>query len=90
MRTLTLLLLVGCGTPAAGTFTCGGKSVQTVSASAVCDGVIDCWGGQDERQADCATEVAYCDQPEPQAVLAAQVCDGTDDCNDGFDESACD
>ena len=62
---------------------------MSVPRSAVCDGVIDCWGGQDERGDDCATALAYCDQPEPQAILAAAVCDGADDCTDGTDEADC-
>jgi hypothetical protein len=78
-----LLMLAGC------TFECGGKALETVPSSAVCDGVIDCWGGQDERTDGCATELAFCDQPEPEAILADQVCDGVEDCSDGADEAAC-
>ena len=81
---LVLLSLVACESR----FECGGKALTMIDGSRVCDGVIDCWGGQDERQ-DCATDLFYCDQPEPQAVLAAVVCDGTPDCSDGWDEAAC-
>lgn len=70
------------------TFECGGKALATVRTDQVCDGIVDCWGGQDER-GECTTELFYCDQPEPQAVLMAVVCDGTDDCPSGVDEADC-
>ncbi|MCB9675442.1 MAG: hypothetical protein H6737_10025 [Alphaproteobacteria bacterium] len=82
---MLLFALLACSTR----FECGGKAEATVPGDLVCDGVVDCWGGQDERGDDCATELFYCDQPEPQAVLAGLVCDGVDDCNDGFDEASC-
>jgi hypothetical protein len=84
---LGCLLAAACGGEA---FECGGKVLGVfVPASAVCDGRIDCWGGQDERQDGCTTALSFCDQPEPQAVLASVVCDGTADCDDGFDEASC-
>ena len=83
-RLLVLVLLAGCATD----FECGGKALASVSADKVCDGVVDCWGGQDER-GDCATELFFCDQPEPQAVLATAVCDGISDCGDDADEADC-
>lgn len=86
MVLLTALMLAGCGD---GGFECGGKALETVPTTAVCDGVVDCWGGQDERVEDCATSLFFCDQPEPEAVLASLVCDGTEDCGDGFDEVGC-
>ncbi|MEO0603360.1 MAG: hypothetical protein AAF211_18115 [Myxococcota bacterium] len=79
-----MVLLLGCER-----HECGGKVLESVPGSAVCDGVVDCWGGSDERVDGCETELAWCDQPEPQAVLAQRVCDGTEDCNDGADEVAC-
>jgi hypothetical protein len=82
------LLLTSCGTPP-GPFECGGKALTTVPSTAVCDGVIDCWGGQDERADTCATELFYCDQPEPEAILADRVCDDQEDCGDGADEADC-
>lgn len=89
MRPLLLLplLLVACET---GPFPCGGKSEDTVPRAAVCDGVVDCWGGQDERVDGCTTALSFCDQPEPQAILATRVCDGSEDCPGGLDEQACD
>lgn len=77
---IALVWLGACG--GTSDFECGGKALEIVPLSAVCDGVIDCWGGQDERADGCATELASCDQPEPRAVLASQVCDGIDDCGD--------
>jgi hypothetical protein len=79
------LALAGCSQD----FQCGGKAEAFVSADVVCDGVIDCWGGQDERGDDCATELFFCDQPEPQAILASLVCNGVQDCGDGYDEAHC-
>lgn len=87
MSAILLLALFACDMGPQ-TFDCGGKAPQQIDGSLVCDGVIDCWGGQDERE-DCATELFYCDQPEPQAVLADVVCDGTPDCSDGWDEAGC-
>ena len=89
MRTIALLGLVACASQDPTSFPCGGKALDTVPEAAVCDGVVDCWGGQDERTEGCTTELAYCEQPEPQAILASQVCDGTRDCDDEADESAC-
>ena len=74
------LLLVGCSTPV-GAFECGGKALQTGSRGAVCDGVVDCWGGQDEAVADCATDLFYCTESvESEAILGDRVCDGVKDC----------
>ncbi|MFH1468668.1 MAG: hypothetical protein ABIO70_30035 [Pseudomonadota bacterium] len=78
-----ILLLAGC------TFECGGKALETIPASAVCDGVIDCWGGQDERTDGCTTELVFCDDIEPEAILAEQRCDGVEDCSQGEDEAEC-
>lgn len=80
------LLLIGCPDD---TFECSGKAPTTVPADAVCDGVVDCWQGQDESDEDCPTELFYCDQIEAQAILAEQVCDGVDDCGVGADEVDC-
>ena len=88
MFTVWVLSLLSCGGPLGG-FECGGKALETVSASAVCDGVIDCWGGQDERQDDCETALFYCDDPEPQAITASSACDGVEDCSSGVDEADC-
>lgn len=82
---LCAIVLTGC----AEQFECGGKAVATVPQSVVCDGVVDCWGGQDERADDCATELFFCGQPEPEAILGALECDGVEDCGDGFDEVDC-
>ena len=89
MRLLPLFLLIGCVGPLE-RFECGGKAIVTVPASRVCDGAIDCWGGQDERQDGCATELFFCDDPEPQALLAEAECDGVEDCSSGIDEQSCD
>ncbi len=78
-------LLVGCAQP----FECGGKAMHTIPGTAVCDGVVDCWGGQDERVDGCTTALAFCSQPEPQAILAGRVCDDVEDCGDGADEADC-
>ncbi|MBN2799802.1 MAG: LDL receptor domain-containing protein [Deltaproteobacteria bacterium] len=81
---LTLIfLLAGCG------FECGGEALDTVPGAAVCDGAVDCWGGQDERTEGCETALFFCDQPEPQAIEASQRCDGVEDCGDGADELGC-
>ena len=88
MRLLLTCFLLSCGASSQ-PFECGGKDLATVPATAVCDGVVDCWSGQDERE-PCATELFYCDQPEPEAILASKACDGTVDCGDGFDEANCD
>ena len=87
MRALLLLplALVAC----TNTFECGGKAPQSISQDRVCDGVVDCWGGQDESQAGCDTLVAWCGQPEPEAILASSICDGVEDCGDGLDEVDC-
>jgi hypothetical protein len=85
------VLLFACGA-GSGDFECGGKTLDTVPQDAVCDGVIDCWHGQDETTADCATAVSYCDGPgETEAILESQVCDGEFDCSgdEGFDEADC-
>lgn len=84
MFLIVTLLLAGCAP-----FECGGKALETVPASAVCDGVIDCWGGQDERTEGCTTELSFCGDPEPEAILNEQVCDGVEDCAQGEDEVAC-
>lgn len=83
--TMVVAVVAGCE----GSFECGGKALQNVPGSAECDGVVDCWGGQDERQDGCATELFFCDDPEPQAILAGQACDGTDDCGSAVDEASC-
>ncbi len=80
-----------CGCSSVGQFECGGKALTTVPNSAVCDGVVDCWGGQDERDDDCATETFFCEEStESEVILADQVCDGVEDCSGGIDESDCD
>ena len=90
MTVLFIVLFSACQGPLPGQFACGNRTLDTVPNSQVCDGVVDCWGGQDERGDDCATQVFYCDQSgESQVILLALECDGVNDCDDDFDEANC-
>jgi len=63
-----------------GSLTCPSGAV--VASSAICDGVDNCVGGEDEQ--DCAEPVSDC------RIDFYSVCDGYDDCEDGSDEVDCD
>ncbi|XP_056380093.1 transmembrane protease serine 6 isoform X2 [Hyla sarda] len=52
----------------------------------LCDGVVDCPNGLDERNCVCPAQYQC---PEGQCIPAAQICDGNKDCVNGTDEENC-
>ncbi|XP_050504150.1 sortilin-related receptor-like isoform X5 [Diabrotica virgifera virgifera] len=64
-----------------------------ILASWVCDGDVDCTGGEDEKDCDtsvnCSRSEFKC-QTDGRCIPATAVCDGHVDCSDKTDELSCD
>lgn len=57
------------------------------STDILCDGVVDCFGGEDESDAHCADLFTCADGS---TIQQSWVCDNIADCPDGEDEADCD
>ncbi|XP_077983008.1 uncharacterized protein LOC144437852 [Glandiceps talaboti] len=77
----------------------GDKMPACVIGSYICDSIIDCQSGEDERQPGCLKSDDQCTFEYPNGyfkctdtllcVDSCRVCDGICDCFDGSDESEC-
>ncbi|XP_059351981.1 serine protease nudel-like isoform X3 [Daphnia carinata] len=70
---------------------------QCIPGDALCDGVVDCAAGEDEKapfsDLECPTDFFRCLSPgqnrSQETIPMSAVCDGAENCSNGMDESKC-
>ena len=66
-------------------YTCANR--VCISPDSVCDGIIDCDDGEDEKDCTCGNEYFQCDNGT--CIPTADYCDFIRNCKDGSDEAEC-